>query len=284
MGLLQNDASDDRRPVEPAQLASEAGPSFSYDDLRWPTSRFSVSCFRTTKGSGFCGQGCPQSVARLEPRRGRGLLRSAGPNGCRLAPYRFLLRVRPVPGDDPRHNALAASGSGTGRPTCFFCGARGGRVASKRGRREADHDRDRHRLRCGRSDARGGAGGGEPRAETPADTLVMAKNIDDIISLDPAEAFELTGGEVIGQHLRPHQRYEAEDIDAGTGGVAESYSARRRQDHHLQDPPRPDLPLRQSADRRRRGLFAAAGDQARQDAGLHLHPVRLDAGERRPRW
>ena len=28
-------------------------------------------------------------------------------------------------------------------------------------------------------------------ADTPADTLVIAKNIDDIITLDPAEAYEL---------------------------------------------------------------------------------------------
>ena len=34
-------------------------------------------------------------------------------------------------------------------------------------------------------------------AETPDSTLVMAMNIDDIISLDPAETFELVGGEVI---------------------------------------------------------------------------------------
>jgi peptide/nickel transport system substrate-binding protein len=35
-------------------------------------------------------------------------------------------------------------------------------------------------------------------AETPKDTIVMAKAIDDIISLDPAEAYELSGVEVIG--------------------------------------------------------------------------------------
>jgi len=34
------------------------------------------------------------------------------------------------------------------------------------------------------------------QAETPPSTLVMAMNIDDIISLDPAETFELVGGEV----------------------------------------------------------------------------------------
>jgi peptide/nickel transport system substrate-binding protein len=36
------------------------------------------------------------------------------------------------------------------------------------------------------------------RAATPRDTVVMAKEIDDIVSLDPAEAYELSGAEVIG--------------------------------------------------------------------------------------
>ena len=35
-------------------------------------------------------------------------------------------------------------------------------------------------------------------ADTPKDTVVMAKQIDDIISLDPGEAFEFSGGEADG--------------------------------------------------------------------------------------
>ena len=35
-------------------------------------------------------------------------------------------------------------------------------------------------------------------AETPRDTIVMAKRIDDIISLDPAESFEYSGNEISG--------------------------------------------------------------------------------------
>src|SRR6266404_7644024 len=34
-------------------------------------------------------------------------------------------------------------------------------------------------------------------AGTPKDTLVVAKAIDDMITLDPAETFELSGGELI---------------------------------------------------------------------------------------
>jgi len=33
-------------------------------------------------------------------------------------------------------------------------------------------------------------------ADTPKDTVVMAKQIDDIISLDPGEVFEFSGGEI----------------------------------------------------------------------------------------
>ena len=33
-------------------------------------------------------------------------------------------------------------------------------------------------------------------AQTPPGVIVMAKQIDDIITLDPAESFEYTGGEI----------------------------------------------------------------------------------------
>ena len=37
----------------------------------------------------------------------------------------------------------------------------------------------------------------DARANTPADTLVIATNIDDMLTIDPAEAYEFTGNEVI---------------------------------------------------------------------------------------
>ena len=61
-------------------------------------------------------------------------------------------------------------------------------------------------------------------AETPKDTFVMAKNIDDIITLDPAEVFELSGGEMIANVYDRIMTYEAEDTEKLVGGVAESYS------------------------------------------------------------
>jgi peptide/nickel transport system substrate-binding protein len=35
-------------------------------------------------------------------------------------------------------------------------------------------------------------------AATPKDTLVLAMAFDDLISLDPAEAFEISAGEMLG--------------------------------------------------------------------------------------
>jgi peptide/nickel transport system substrate-binding protein len=60
-------------------------------------------------------------------------------------------------------------------------------------------------------------------ADTPASTLVMAINIDDIISLDPAETFELTGGEVIANIYDRITVYEPGEVVQLTGGVAESW-------------------------------------------------------------
>lgn len=61
-------------------------------------------------------------------------------------------------------------------------------------------------------------------AETPKDTFVQAKQIDDIITLDPAEVFELSGGEVVAQVYDRIMNYEAEDTEKLVPGVAESYT------------------------------------------------------------
>ena len=59
-------------------------------------------------------------------------------------------------------------------------------------------------------------------AETPKDTLVIAENIDDIISLDPAEAYELTGIQVLANTYDRIERFDPTDINKLVGGVAES--------------------------------------------------------------
>ncbi|MGF1612079.1 MAG: ABC transporter substrate-binding protein [Kiloniellales bacterium] len=64
---------------------------------------------------------------------------------------------------------------------------------------------------------------GPARAATPDDVLVMAKNIDDIINLDPAEVFEFSGGEVIANVYDRITMFEPEDLETLVGGVAESW-------------------------------------------------------------
>jgi len=61
-------------------------------------------------------------------------------------------------------------------------------------------------------------------AATPKDTVVIAKQIDDIITLDPAEVFEFSGGEVIANVYDRITTYEAENTQKLVPGVAESYS------------------------------------------------------------
>jgi peptide/nickel transport system substrate-binding protein len=62
------------------------------------------------------------------------------------------------------------------------------------------------------------------QAETPKDTLVLAKQIDHIIPLDPAEVFEFSGGEVIANVYDRIFTFEAEDTATLVPGVAESHT------------------------------------------------------------
>ena len=61
-------------------------------------------------------------------------------------------------------------------------------------------------------------------AATPKDTLVVAKQIDDIITLDPGEAYELSGIEVCTNLYDRILRYEAEDVTKMVGGIAASWT------------------------------------------------------------
>ncbi len=60
-------------------------------------------------------------------------------------------------------------------------------------------------------------------AATPASTLVVAGNIDDLISLDPAETFEFTGNEILSNIYDKLMMYEPEDLNTLVGGIAESW-------------------------------------------------------------
>jgi peptide/nickel transport system substrate-binding protein len=61
-------------------------------------------------------------------------------------------------------------------------------------------------------------------AATPKDTLVMAHAIDDIITLDPAEIFELSGGEYAGNTYDRLIGYEPQDVTQLFGVAAESWT------------------------------------------------------------
>src|SRR5215813_3289918 len=61
-------------------------------------------------------------------------------------------------------------------------------------------------------------------AATPKDTVVMAKQIDGIISLDPAESFEFAGSEVTGNIYERLITYDLKDVSKLKGELAESWS------------------------------------------------------------
>ncbi len=119
-------------------------------------------------------------------------------------------------------------------------------------------------------------------AETPADTLVVADAIDDIVSIDPHEAFEFSGVDLNNNtydgliELDPTKPGELVPGLAESWSVADdglTYTFKMQIRHHIL--------IGQPADRRRCGLFAAPGGQAEQDARLHHPAIRFHAGKRR---
>ena len=57
-------------------------------------------------------------------------------------------------------------------------------------------------------------------AATPADALVVAANIDDIVSIDPAEAYEFSSGEYVTQTYDRLVQYDAPDTSKLVAGLA----------------------------------------------------------------
>ncbi len=61
-------------------------------------------------------------------------------------------------------------------------------------------------------------------AATPKDTLVVATSIDDIVSLDPAEAFEFSGGDLLQNTYDRLIELDPKNLSAGyQPGLASSY-------------------------------------------------------------
>lgn len=67
------------------------------------------------------------------------------------------------------------------------------------------------------------AASGTAPAATPADTLVMASKLDDVITMDPAEVFEFTGSELTVNMYDRLIGYDVEDVSKIYGVVAESW-------------------------------------------------------------
>ncbi len=62
-------------------------------------------------------------------------------------------------------------------------------------------------------------------AETPADVLVVAQNIDDIVAIDPAQAYEFTSGELVTNVYDRLVQYDAEDPSVLSAGLASEWTA-----------------------------------------------------------
>jgi len=60
-------------------------------------------------------------------------------------------------------------------------------------------------------------------AATPADVLVVAENIDDIVSIDPAEAYEFSSGEYVTQTYDRLVQYDAPDTTKLVAGLASKW-------------------------------------------------------------
>ena len=65
---------------------------------------------------------------------------------------------------------------------------------------------------------------GPVQAETPRNTFVMARDLADIITMDPAEVFELATGEIMTNVYDRVMMFEPENLQELTGGVTESYA------------------------------------------------------------
>jgi peptide/nickel transport system substrate-binding protein len=65
---------------------------------------------------------------------------------------------------------------------------------------------------------------GPASAQTPKDTIVMAKQIDDIISMDPGESFEFSGSEAVTNLYDRLIRFDLTDVSKLYGSLAESWN------------------------------------------------------------
>jgi peptide/nickel transport system substrate-binding protein len=67
-------------------------------------------------------------------------------------------------------------------------------------------------------------GAGPALSATPKDTLVIAWAIDDIITMDPAESFEISAGEIMGNTYDRLLRFDVADPSRLQGDIAKSWT------------------------------------------------------------
>lgn len=61
-------------------------------------------------------------------------------------------------------------------------------------------------------------------AATPPGVLVVAQNIDDIVAIDPAQAYEFSSGELVTNIYDRLVQYEPEDLETLAGGLASDWT------------------------------------------------------------
>ncbi len=65
---------------------------------------------------------------------------------------------------------------------------------------------------------------GPAQAATPRDTVVVAFAFDDIITMDPAESFEISAGEIMGNVYDRLVRFDVNDPSKLYGDTAKSWT------------------------------------------------------------
>ena len=113
-------------------------------------------------------------------------------------------------------------------------------------------------------------------ADTPPNALIVAQNIDDIVAIDPAQAFEFTSGEIVTNIYDRLVQYDAEDPTVLSAGLASEWSID-------EDAKTITFTVRDGATFhsaipcvQRCRVFTCPGDQAQSDTGLYSGTARLD--------
>ena len=112
------------------------------------------------------------------------------------------------------------------------------------------------------------------QAETPADTLIQAWAIDDIITLDPAEVFEFSASEILGNAYQGLVGYNVEDVSEIFGVVAEKWEI-SEDGKTFTFTIRPDMKFASGNPITADDAVYTLQRVIKQVTGLHSHPVRF---------